>query len=281
MDQDSKIFHMHFPIQDISKAQGAELVLRSCDIVGVGSVRFSQLEVLKKSFRVQVLDVRNHISEELLPLYQEEFLRTLTWLRPSEVLPLKIDFQKEQKKLFSVLFSKTAHLLGDMATRICDLYLAEMPTRGWLLQDHWRYFTGFLRQQWPDKEDLLQVSYWEWVEAWLDIQNLSGYREEPNLISINPSFQPLRLDPEAATLLNLPPGLYGCVFNQRRKQKYRGVLTPAEALLIDLLAEELKFSRAQLLDLASLEMKTINREDWENVFLSLQDRDILREKPGQ
>ncbi len=282
MKQDGKVFYLHFPIRDMSQdqiqTQGTDLFLRSCDIVGVGSARFYQLQDLKEAFRLHILDVRNHISEELMPLYEEEFLQTLTSLRPAKVSPLQIDFQNEQKKMFSVLFPKTKQLLGDMANRICDLYLSEMSVQSWLLQDHWCYFPGFLRRQWPDKEDLLQISHWEWADAWLDVQNISGFREEPRLISLNPSFQPLQVASKAATCLGLTPGLYGFVFNQRRKQKYQGILTAAEAILIDLLAEDRKFDRSQLIEMASLEMQTMNRQDFEKVFLSLLDRDILREK---
>lgn len=256
--------------------------LRDVEIIGVGAVRRHQLEILKKAKTLIVQTHEPQIPEVVRAIYDAELLRTLEWLRPFRVeTGPRLDFQGAQEALFDSIFARTRKVLGVAAYRLRDEYLANMEWSSWLLQDHWRYFVGFLRQKFPGQTDLLELAHWEWVLAWLEIQPFDGDSVEPGILSLNPSLQIVRLTRENLSL-SRDKGMYAFVYNETQARVVERPLDVIDAAIIDLLQEDRKYSKKQLLEMAALnltEAPVPTAEQIEKRFLSLLEADIIKDVP--
>ncbi|UXR63695.1 hypothetical protein EZJ49_11490 [Bdellovibrio bacteriovorus] len=282
MTNENQNCHLFFPWNgDLPSAE--VVVLRDVEIVGVGALRRHQLETLKKTKKLVVQTHEPQIPDQVRAIYDAELLRTLEWLRPFKVeAGQAIEFQAEQWRLFELLFPKTRESLGVAADRLRNEYLQNMEWSSWLLQDHWRYFVGFLRQKFPGQADILELAHWEWVQAWIEIQPFDGESaSEPDVLSLNPSLQIVTLTRENP-VLKRDKGMYAFVYNSRTATVGERPLDLTEALFIDLLQEDRKYSKKQLLEMAALGLKATpspSAEELEKKFLSLVADDILKDVP--
>lgn len=282
MTHENQNCHLFFPWNGGLPPQDV-VVLRDVEIVGVGALRRHQLEVLKKSKKLIVQTHEPQIPDQVRAIYDAELLRTLEWLRPFKVeAGQALEFQAEQWRLFELLFPKTRESLGVAADRLRNEYLQNMEWSSWLLQDHWRYFVGFLRQKFPGQADILELAHWEWVQAWIEIQPFDGESvAEPGVLSLNPSLQIVTLS-RANPVLKRDKGMYAFVYNSVNSIVGERPLDLIEALFIDLLQEDRKYSKKQLLEMASLSLKAtpaLSSEELEKKFLSLVADDILKDVP--
>lgn len=256
--------------------------LRDVEIIGVGALRRHHLECLKKNRTLIVQTHEAQIPESVRAIYDAELLRTLEWLRPFRVeVGSRLNFQEAQNALFDALFLGTQKVLGVAAYRLRDEYLAQMEWSSWLLQDHWRYFVGFLRQKFPGQTDLLELAHWEWVQAWLEVQPFDGEASEPGVLTLNPSLQVVRLTRENLSLAR-DKGIYAFIYSETKARVLEKPLDVIDAVLIDLLQEDCKYSRKQLLEMAVLsliEAPLPSAEQIEKRFLSLVEADIIRDVP--
>lgn len=278
MSTDNGTRQLCFPIRDeIPLAQ--TLILSDLDVVGVGSLRRQQIEKLCLSKKIILETHEDQIPRSVLDIYHLELLQTLQWLRPLEVVAAsKVDYLELQKKLFIQIFPKTAQALGVTMAKMRDLYLQEMEWNSWLLQDHWRYFVGFLRQKFSSHQPLLELAHWEWVLAWIEIQPFSFSRENEGL-HLNPSLQVVSLS-VANPALGRDKGLYAFVYCEKKATVVERNLDAYDAQLLDLLQEDRKFSSAQLLAQAALSEELspqLSSTEWEKRFLSLQQDGIIEE----
>ncbi len=157
-----------------------------------------------------------------------------------------------------------------------------MEWSSWLLQDHWRYFVGFLRQKFPERKELLELAHWEWVQAWIEIQPFEKSVSEKGRVSLNPSLQIVTLSAKN-TVLNRDAGVYAFAFSETRGSVVERSLDLYEAHLIDLLQEDRKYSSLQLMQMAHIsdEIDTpLSSLEWEKKFLSLRKDDIIYEDEG-
>lgn len=231
------------------------VVLRDVDVVGVGSLRRRQLQELQKTKHLHLLTYGMQIPEDVSAIYQAEMLRTLSWLRPlktEEGAPL--DLAAEFRSLFARIFPLTQKSLGLAADRLRDEYLANMVWSSWLLQDHWRYFVGFLRQKFPGQSEILELAHWEWVRAWIETQPFSSEASEEGVLSLNPSLQVVILSVDNS-LLQRKKGLYAFVYCEDLGSIEERPLDIVEALFIDLLQEDRKYSASQLVERATLSLQ--------------------------
>ncbi|MGE5085530.1 MAG: hypothetical protein ACM3MG_04465 [Bacillota bacterium] len=255
------------------------ILIRDIDVVGVGSLRRSQLEGLQSKKEIILQTHASFIPPAVRAIYDEELLRTLQWLRPlKEQATHEFDFLKAQKELFEKIFPRTKALLGLAAEKICSEYLQEMEWSSWLLQDHWRYLSGFIRLKFPENLELKELVHWEWVLAWLEIQPfVSVYKEELGTIVLNPSLQIVRLT-NYHSALGKPEGLYAFVYDPMRMQITERRLDMYEVAFLDLLGEERKYSEEQLLDtvllLEEISMK-LSKSGWRSKLTSLIDSNLL------
>ena len=246
--------HLDFPWK--GEPLLAETVsVRDLDIVGIGGVRKKQLLELSSSKQIIVQTHEQIIPSSVRSIYEQELLKTLQWLRPLQTVAVDdFDFLAAQRKLFPKLFPLTNQTLGLASVKICEEYLQNMDWSSWLLQDHWRYFVGFLRQKFPDQKELIEVAHWEWIHGWLEIQPFESTPrsdEQTPVLSLNSSLQTLSLTQENS-ILKKPAGLYAffCVSPEWTIREKK--LDMSEAALIDLLNEERHFSFAQWVEMAAL-----------------------------
>lgn len=271
--------HLIFPLSVID-CQAHYYVVRDVDVVGVGSLRRHQLQALiGREKQIILYTHEQKIPQSVYDIYQQELLRALHWLRPVEIRSSNhLDFQKEQQDLFLRLFPKTVEMLGFASGKVCDQYLQELDWTSWLLQDHWRYFVGYLRQKFPDNKTLLAVAQWEWTQAWLEIQPADSNLTETQIVFINPTFQAVNLE-ENNIWLNRAQGVYGFFYSERKAAVIEKRLDVFEAIMLDLLSEERKYNKRQLLEMLELSSGMVNQlslQDWEKKFCLLVDEDVIR-----
>lgn len=282
MSIDNGTSQLSFPVR-AEIPQTDTLIVRDLDVVGVGSLRRRQIQQLQtqKNFILQTHE--SLIASSVHGIYQTELLRTLQWLRPlrTEVGPvLKInDLLKDS---FANIFPLTHAALGFTATRVRDLYLQDMEWSSWLLQDHWRYFVGYLRQKFPEKNELFELAHWEWVRAWIEVQPFEGDKAEPGIVSLNPSLQVVSLTVNQP-VLSRDKGLYAMVYSDQKVTVTERSLDVFEAHILDLLQEDRKYTGQQVVEMAQVSDELgsqLSGQEWEKRYLSLvNDAIILPEKP--
>lgn len=277
MSIDNGTCQLCFPLRG-EVPTGDLLVLRDVDVVGVGALRRHQIEGIQRT-RALILETHeNSIPNSVFAIYQAELLRTLQWLRPLKIVhDSRFDFLSEQRDLFSRIFPKTEKALGIMAAKMRDLYLAEVEWASWLLQDHWRYFAGFLRQRFPENTGLLHLVHWEWVQAWLEIQPFVFSTPEPGTVLLNPSLQIVSLT-EKVSELNRDKGLYAFVYSDKKATVVERSLDVFDAQFLDLLQEDRKYTSSQLIQMVDLSGKLatqLSPGEWEKKFLSLCEDSII------
>lgn len=277
MSIDNGTCHLSFPLRgEIPTAK--VLVLRDVDVVGVGALRRHQLLQMQNEKEFILWTHEDCIPPSVHAIYQAELLLTLQWLRPVKTEPGPFfDFQKDQRTLFGRIFPETQKALGFTASKVCDSYLAEMDWSSWLLQDHWRYFVGFLRQKFPENIELKELAHWEWVKAWLEIQPFEASQGEAGIVNLNPSLQIVPLT-QRNSLLERDQGVYGFVYSEAQESVVERPLDVYDAKIIDLLQEDRKYTPAQLVEMAALsdEITTqLSSVEWEKRFLSLSKDAII------
>lgn len=255
------------------------ILIRDIDVVGVGALRRAQIESLQSEKSLILQTHAAFIPESVKAIYDEELLRTLQWLRPlREEVVQKFDFIKEQKDVFPKIFPRTQQLLGLAADKVSAEYLQNMEWSSWLLQDHWRYFSGFVRQKFPNNSELRELVHWEWVLAWLEIQPFSSiYKEDVGTVVLNPSLQIVRLSKDHP-LLQKSEGLYVFVYDPMQMRVVERPLDVHEAALLDLFGEDRKYSVEQLVDAALLVeelLSSLSRSEWQSKVNGLIEAHVL------
>ncbi|WP_413613400.1 hypothetical protein [Bdellovibrio sp. HCB-110] len=277
MSIDNGTCQLSFPLrEEIPSAE--TLIVRDIDVVGVGALRRHQLTELQKTKKFILHTHEEMIPESVRSIYEAELLRTLQWLRPVKTEKKDaFDFLEEQHKLFPQIFPRTHQALGFTVNKIRDMYLDEMEWSSWLLQDHWRYFVGFLRQKFPAKPELMEVAHWEWVQAWIEIQPFDLGELEKNSVIVNPSLQIVSFSQESS-VLKRDKGMYAFVYSSEKATVVERPLDVYEAKIIDLLQEDRKYTPEQLVQMALLSDEItpqLSSMEWEKKYLSLCQDAIL------
>jgi hypothetical protein len=263
MSQSNDLHILVFPWDEVLPAS-REVIVRDIDVVGVGAIRRHQLLKLKAEREIVLQINTDFIPASVRAIYDEELQRTLKWLAPTRVIVAKeFNFHDEVLKTFVRMFPKTHEQLGVMNSKLCDEYLKEMEWSSWLLQDHWRYFSGFIRQKFASKQTMLELVQWEWIRAWLEIQPFEMPAGEYKQLVVNPSLQTLKLSHDNE-LIHRTEGLYTFVCNQESVKILERKIEICEAALLDLLNEDRVFSEEQLLEMAMLEdiEPPLSKDEW-------------------
>lgn len=271
---------LHFPLREPVPSDEV-LILRDLEVAGVGALRRAQLEKIRQNKKLILWTYEGLIPEDVRGIYQEELLRSLHWLRPfkTENGPA-LDLHQEHLRMFAALFPLSKKYLGVTADKMAEDYLQEMTWSSWLLQDHWRYFAGFLRQKFPLNKELQELVQWEWVHAWLETQafQASGLGDLGQAV-VNPSLQYINLS-HAHALLGRVPGLYAFVFSEQQEKIIEKSLDMYEAELLDLLMEDRKFKPVQLTEMLATTSELEPQLDlvqWQKKFHGLKDTAIILE----
>lgn len=126
---------------------------------------------------------------------------------------------------------------------------------------------------------ILQASEWEWAHFVCQIVDYGRRPLDPGQIHINVSMQFIELH-EAVPDLRRDPGLYGIfVFGTRVHSRQFAL---AEALLLETLHEDRKYTRAQLIEAAKIEAESwpqLRATDWEGLIQEMSAAGVLTEAP--
>lgn len=271
---------LHFPLREELPSSDV-LILRDLEVAGVGAVRRAQLEKIRQSKKLILWTHEDLIPDDVRSIYQEELLRSLHWLRPfkTERGP-SLDLHQEHLRVFAQLFPLSKKFLGISAEKMAEEYLQEMTWSSWLLQDHWRYFAGFLRQKFPQNKELQELVQWEWVQAWLETQAFeSTGLGDPGQVVVNPSLQYINIE-HADKTLNRTSGVYAFVFDEAKQQIIEKNLSMQDAEILDLLMEDRKFNSTQLVEMlattSELEPK-LDQTQWQAKIQELRDSGLILE----
>ncbi|MFS4459750.1 hypothetical protein [Bdellovibrio sp. HCB2-146] len=269
---------LQFPFQGPEPTSDV-VIIRDIEVAGVGALRRRQLENLSQNKKIILWTYEDLIPEDVKSIYEGELLRTLQSLRPfkTEAGPM-IDLEQEHKRMFVSLFPLTNRFLGLAANKIRDEYIREMNWSSWLLQDHWRYFSGFLRQKFPQNREIQEVGQWEWIQAWLETQafETTGLGDSGTVV-VNPSLQYVNLE-NAVPALNRDAGLYAFIYSETKNRIVESKLDAHDAEAIDFLNEDRKFTQDQLIEMLvtnSENRQSLTREEWKNKVAALIQRDFI------
>jgi hypothetical protein len=276
MSKTNELYILSFPWDGILPAS-SQVVVRDVDVAGVGAIRKQQLLKLKAQREVVLQTHSTFIPASVRAIYDEELQRTLQWLAPSRVIAAHdFNFDDEVLKTFVRIFPRTHEGLGVMSSKLCAEYLKEMEWSSWLLQDHWRYFSGYLRQRYANKQTMIELVQWEWIHAWLEIQPFEMPRGASKQVVVNPSLQTLKLSHDN-DVIHRKQGLYTFVCDQESVKITERKIDIYEAALLDLLAEDRAFTEEQLLEMALLEevSSPITKDEWRKKIEVLLGYEII------
>jgi hypothetical protein len=136
-----------------------------------------------------------------------------------------------------------------------------------------RWFPVFLKMQNCPRR-LLELAEFEFLRSQVYTNEMGRPRLEPGLLALNPSAQFLEVH-EPLPEIGRGPGLY-CLVKEGGRF-FEMELSLAQALLLDLLREDRKYSPEQLLQQAELhEVKLgLTREEWQRTLSSLIERGVI------
>jgi hypothetical protein len=222
------------------------LELNDYEVLGVGALRKKQLLEQKDRFEV----VLKNNGRRFLPGIYEY---TLDWLKPDRVVEsFDLNPAKELEKTFFRIFPQGSELLGDSARKLLEDYLQEMPWEEGLIDDHFRYFPFFVRTRLPQHTLWMEVFLWEWIQHSLTYMDFGDEEAELNVLRANPSLITLQII-EATAVLKKDRGLYAYVCSAVQNRVVERQLTVLEAAILDLLSEDRKFSKEQIVSVLNEE----------------------------
>lgn len=136
-----------------------------------------------------------------------------------------------------------------------------------------RWFPVFLKMQ-NCPQRLLELAEFEYLRAQVYSSDMGRPRTEPGLVALNPSAQFMEVH-EALPELGREPGLYCLVKDGARF--FEMELSLPQALLLDLLREDRKFTPEQLVAQAEIHpvKLPLGREDWIRTLETLIERGVV------
>ena len=136
-----------------------------------------------------------------------------------------------------------------------------------------RWFPVFLKMQNCPRR-VQELAEFEYLRAQAYAMDMGPPRLDPGLITLNPQAQFVEVH-EDLYEIGRGPGLYCMVKSGSRF--FEMELSLQQALLLDLLREDRKYSREQLFDMAEIhEVKLgLSREQWAATLQTLLDRDVV------
>ncbi|PWU20050.1 MAG: hypothetical protein C5B49_04885 [Bdellovibrio sp.] len=136
------------------------------------------------------------------------------------------------------------------------------------------WFPVFLKAHGLSSE-LTEICYWEWLRFSCCSIDWGEPRMDPGQVRLAPGVQVMKIQ-DAAKKLAVDPGPH--VIYQRGAKVQSRVVNAPEALLLDVLQEERKFSETQLVDYLKMEAEpfvNLRQADWRAVVGRLKDEGIL------
>ena len=136
-----------------------------------------------------------------------------------------------------------------------------------------RWFPVFLKMQ-NCPARILELAEFEYLRAQVKTQDLGRPRLEEGLLAVNPSAQFMEVRHHLPEI-NRAPGLF-CLVKEGGRS-FEMELSLPQALLLDLLREDRKYTAEQLLDQAQLhEVKIpLSLQEWRQTLMSLLETGVI------
>lgn len=148
------------------------LYLRDLDVVSCGTGRKNRiLDFIKSGAKIILQIHESFLPQDIRTVYHDELLSTLEWLGPWKTVSVEnFDLRLAHLEMFEWIFPLTKLNLAEDFIPVVNEYLSEQDLNTWILQDHWRYFAGFLRRRFAHNKKLLEIANWEWAMASVEMQ---------------------------------------------------------------------------------------------------------------
>lgn len=251
--------------------------LKDFDILGVGAVRRALL--LSDSGPRVLWTHRSLVPPPQTEFYEAVLRETLEWLKPQEVCEAAMlsseSFQEILWQDFQRHFPQTSNYLKGSSADCLQAYLQEFPWKGPLLTDHFRYFPTYLRRRTKGSR-LYLIAQKEWLQACLQYADFGQPVTEVGQVVANPSLQVL-YSVEEVFEVGLTPGLTVFYYDAFSGRVLDHKLDVWEAAVLDLLQEERKFCRSQLLEQLLLSESALSSEAWGKKLHLLKSKGIILE----
>ena len=136
-----------------------------------------------------------------------------------------------------------------------------------------RWFPVFLKMQ-NCPARLLELAEFEYLRAYVYSNDLGTPRVDAGLLALNPGAQFMEVNQNLPEI-NRERGLY--CFIKEGSRFFEMQLSLAQALLLDLLREDRKYTVDQLLDQAELHQVKLplTREEWRRTLASLEEKAVI------
>ncbi|MBX2996746.1 MAG: hypothetical protein KF681_18150 [Bdellovibrionaceae bacterium] len=169
-------------------------------------------------------------------------------------------------------FPKTIEALGKQnLSAMIESFEFELEVQQLRLDLRW--FPVFLKMQNCPRR-ILELAEFEYLRTQAYAMDMGRPRLDPGMIALNPQAQFVEVH-EDLPEIGRGPGLYCLVKSGARF--FEMELSLAQALLLDLLREDRKYSSQQLFDMAEIhEVKLgLSRDQWASTLQTLLDRDVV------
>jgi hypothetical protein len=184
-----------------------------------------------------------------------------------------------QQMELKVVFPKTLEILGESKlSHITEEFFTELKDQvsSVLMSNDSRWFPVFLKMR-GLSDEILEVAEFEYLRYLVRTQDFGKLKNENGTIKLNPSIQFIHLK-RAQPKIQRQVGLY-CFF-KTNASFYELQLALDQALILDLMQEERKYSFDQLMEMALLNSHGVQRskEQWRATIAELIHLGVLIDK---
>lgn len=250
--------------------------LMDFDVVGIGG--WSRKELEKRLNGEKVSLVIHKGMEWDQNLFTAALDHTLRWLNPSDIQHViwpKEKFYDKLRESSWRIFPRTYEQIGESLSQLIDEYNLEVPMQDWLLVEHFRHFPVFLKQMGRPKGEVESARF-DLMEALLKVRDMGDLRSKPGLLEINPTIQVF--DNHHGDLVFLKErGLYLMFIKPQTNEVQCEKISEMEALVLDLLAEDLVLNEVKLQQLIVNHPWGIKKtaSEWKQLIFEMQIKGLL------
>lgn len=247
MQQNDSLRPFDFPYRLSFSSSEHILRLADFDVIGAQGPRLRRLIKLSRdnvfhlsSFEHWVPGLMKASYEQSLKLFLKQFPRTV-------VTPADGHYEDEFIFRLGIVFPKTMQLIGDYSEKLIADYFADFERSNWLIEDHLSWWPMYVKERFSQKE-IAEAAQYEWALGKLDFIDFPIYRKaDPGQLYVNPTLQLIKIEAAASTL-GKSPGLWIVYRQSDEAEVLEMKLNTQVAQVLDVMAEERKFTLGQLTD---------------------------------
>lgn len=246
MQQEESELQFDFPYNQLEYPKNI-VRLADFDVVGVSGPRLRRLIRLNKDHQFILYTHEHWVSVPFKDEYKKSLAQFLKLFKSSEVVASEGKYSDEFLHRINKDFIQSFKLIGDHSEKLLNDFETGYNKGNWILEDHFSWWPLYLKEKFSQK-DISEVAIYEWSVAKLDYIDLPIYRTvDPGQIYLNPSIQLVKMD-SAAKVLSKHPGIWIVYRQADESQVLETRLDVKTAQILDVMAEERKFTVGQLTD---------------------------------